>query len=313
MEYDTLSALLDRMASDILFLDGTEIDIPSVGKFLNQLDEIIKEAETLNISQINDVARGMAGHLEKIILGANEGEEWGLASLVKGTSLMQEIVDSYKATGEYHADMGSFRNPGIPSAEAPVDTPSATDEREGTQAEKFQIQDESLLKDFIVEGLEYIEEIEVNILNLENNPGDKDYINAIFRPFHSIKGVASFLNLENIRDLAHNLENLLDKARNGELQVKPPLIDVVLDGADALKAMIGSLKDEMEGKGRRSVNVDLKALEARIGKVGQGAEIVTQPEKIGEILLKDGIITEDILDEGLKIAQANPEKKSGRP
>ena len=104
----------------------------------------------------------------------------------------------------------------------------------------------------MLKALEYIEEIEVNILNLENNPEDKDYINAIFRPFHSIKGVASFLNLDHIRDLAHNLENLLDKARNDELGVSPPLIDVVLDGADTLKTMIGQLRDKLEGKGQES-------------------------------------------------------------
>ena len=104
------------------------------------------------------------------------------------------------------------------------------------------------MRDFIAEGLEYIEEIEVNILNLENEPENKDYINTIFRPFHSIKGVASFLNLEKIRALAHNLENLLDKARNGEISVTPSLIDVVLDGADALKTLIGQLRDTLEGK-----------------------------------------------------------------
>ncbi|MBI4632603.1 MAG: chemotaxis protein CheA [Deltaproteobacteria bacterium] len=310
MEYDNLIALLNSMASDILFLDGTNIDIPSTGKFLNQLDEIIKEAENVKVSEVKEVAQSLAGCLEKIILGTDEGA--GLTHLVKGTSLMQEIVDAYKAGGAYHGDLGSFHNPDSPSAVASADSPSPVPAgEEEPQAEKFQIQDESLLKDFIVEGLEYIDEIEVNILNLENNPDDKDYINAIFRPFHSIKGVASFLNLENIRDLAHNLESLLDKARNGELQVKPPLIDVVLDGADALKTMIGSLKSELEGKGKTPVNIDLAALGARIKSVERGVAIITQPEKIGEILIADGVITEDVLEEGLKVAQASPEKKIG--
>jgi two-component system chemotaxis sensor kinase CheA len=91
-------------------------------------------------------------------------------------------------------------------------------------------------------------EIELNILNLEQEPDNKDYINAIFRPFHSVKGVASFLNLDGIRMLAHDLETLLDKARNEALAVTPELIDLILDGSDTLKAMIGRLRDDLEGR-----------------------------------------------------------------
>ena len=91
---------------------------------------------------------------------------------------------------------------------ATVEKPEAG--RDEAAAAADSLQDDSLLKDFIIEASEYIDEIEVNILNLEQEPENKDYINAIFRPFHSIKGVASFLNLDVIRDLAHKLENLLD-------------------------------------------------------------------------------------------------------
>ena len=123
---------------------------------------------------------------------------------------------------------------------------------------KVEIQDESLLRDFIVEGLEYINEIEVNILNLEQDPGNKDCVNSIFRPFHSIKGVASFLNLENIRALAHDLESLLDKVRNNELSVTSQVIDIILDGADALKAMIGQVRDRMEGRAAATLEIDCR-------------------------------------------------------
>ena len=75
--------------------------------------------------------------------------------------------------------------------------------------------------------------------------------------------MAGFLNLEKIRDLAHNLENLLDKARNNELRVTPPLIDVILDGADALKALILRLKDEIEGQTLTPLQIDLAALRAK--------------------------------------------------
>ena len=136
-------------------------------------------------------------------------------------------------------------------------------------AEELKIEDESLLHDFIVEGLEYIDEIETNILNLEKNPDDKDFINAIFRPFHSIKGVASFLNLDRIRDLAHTLENLLDKARNGETAVTPPVIDVVLSGADVLKALCASI----EGAGAPYLKKDAVARGDVSGIIGPAGSV----------------------------------------
>ena len=159
--------------------------------------------------------------------------------------------------------------------------------------------------------MEYIAEIEVNILNLEKNPEDKNYINAIFRPFHSIKGVASFLNLEQIRNLAHNLENLLDKARNGELVIRTPVIDVVFDGADALKALIGQVRDKLEGKAGEPVNLDIPSLIQRIKEVEKGGEGPPRIKKIGEILLESGNISRDTLEEGLKSVETNPEKKLG--
>jgi two-component system chemotaxis sensor kinase CheA len=163
-----------------------------------------------------------------------------------------------------------------------------------------------------VEGLEYIDEIEVNLLNLEQDPENPDYVNAIFRPFHSIKGVAGFINLEAIRDVAHILENLLDRVRNNRLSVSSSLIDIILDGADALKAMIVKLKDEMEGNPAKPLEIDLAALKKRIESVEQDDPDAVEVKKLGEILVEDGAITEDALGQGLEAAQQSiPPKKIG--
>jgi len=173
------------------------------------------------------------------------------------------------------------------------------------------VQDESLLRDFITEGLEYIGEIEVNILNLEQEPDNKDYINAIFRPFHSVKGVASFLNLDAIRTLAHDLETLLDKARNEALPVTPELIDLILDGSDTLKAMIGRLRDEIEGREATEL-IDTSDLVRRIKLAEQGADQPKQPKKLGTILVEEGVINEEELQAALERSQIPPPRKLGQ-
>jgi two-component system chemotaxis sensor kinase CheA len=177
-------------------------------------------------------------------------------------------------------------------------------------AAQEEVRDESLLKDFIIEGLEYINEIEINILNLEQNPGDKEVINAIFRPFHSVKGVAGFLNLDVIRDLAHSLENLLDKVRNGEVDVTSGIIDIILDGADVLKALIENLKQDSSGE-CPEYEEQIKEVRDRAGKAQEGGQGPDEKvKKLGSILVEDRVISEKDLHETLE-KPTDPPRKIG--
>lgn len=316
MDYSVLSKSIDDLASDLVFLDSREIDIPSSGKFMNRMEEIIKAAESLSMTTLTHVATGLNHLLEKIVFDALEDKEKGFSAFEKGIALMQEITQRSGQGNDGQLDVQPFLETvasltGV-SALRDFDSPGVVREEEvPAPEEKSQISDLSLASDFVTEGLEYIDEIEVNILNLEQNPEDTDCINAIFRPFHSIKGVAGFLNLEKIRDLAHNLENLLDKARNHELLVSPPLIDVILDGADALKALILMLKDEIEGQTPAPLQIDLAALLRRIRTVEKGEEELPVKKKLGEILVSDGVVMQDDVDQALMAPQEQPSKKIG--
>jgi len=324
-----LIALADEMASDFLFLSGREVDIPAAGIFLNQLEGVIKVAEEYQLGPIKTVSSGMSFLLERMILDAVENKEAGFAVVEKGITIIQQFAQEYQLSGKIEGSIDDYLETlskligfvpeGAPKSDdsaAPVeqeqqDRPHDITTDNKTTDSITEIQDMSLLKDFITESLEYIDEIEVNILNLEQDPENKEYINAIFRPFHSIKGVAGFLNLDEIRTLAHSLENLLDKARNGELEVSSAVIDVVLDGADTLKAMILHLKNEIEGRQLPPPSLDIPALKERIIQVESGLEPPPQRKRVGEILVEDGIISQAALTEGLQTAQEIPVKKIG--
>ena len=312
MECDSLMNLIDGMASEFLFLETREIDVPTAGKLLNNLDDIIKEADDLEIDQLKKAAGGLSSLLEKIVLESIEDKEAGFNILEKGISLLQEISDSFRNTGGYEGDIDGFMGSiAALTGDHIADDVTEASKEESRPSEKAEVQDESLLRDFIIESLEYIDEIETNTLNLEQEPENKDHINAIFRPFHSIKGVAAFLNLEQIRDLAHDLETLLDQARNDELPMTSQAIDVVLDGADALKAMITRLRDDLEGKVPEPLDIDISALRKRVKAAQQGISDTEKTLKLGEILVEDGATTRESLEEGLKAAQAESSKKIG--
>jgi two-component system chemotaxis sensor kinase CheA len=98
--------------------------------------------------------------------------------------------------------------------------------------------DRELLLEFINESQEHLQNIEQGVLVLEDDPQDANTLNSIFRAFHTFKGGSGFLNLIPIKDLAHELESLLDAARQHKLVLNSSIIDVILEGGDTLKNFV---------------------------------------------------------------------------
>ena len=109
-------------------------------------------------------------------------------------------------------------------------------------------QDPELLSDFILESREHLATVESQSMVLEQNPADAEAIHAIFRGFHTIKGLAGFLELPRIQEIAHEVETLLDRARNGQMQITPDVIDVMLAGADYLRESIDQVEASLHGR-----------------------------------------------------------------
>lgn len=103
-----------------------------------------------------------------------------------------------------------------------------------------------LLSDFIAEAAEHIESAEGGLLELEADSSNADAINLIFRGFHTIKGMAGFLNLTQLGKLAHSAESLLDKGRKGQLKLVGARMDVIFESIDMLKSMLAVIKKAIE-------------------------------------------------------------------
>lgn len=175
-----------------------------------------------------------------------------------------------------------------------------------------EVQDPELLKDFIDEARENLSSIELNMLALETNPTDLDAINDVFRPFHSIKGVAGFLNLRNIHELSHEVENQLDAARSGKLTVTDAVIDLVLQAVDILKGLLLDLENPpTEGDGRVRSSAVVQVFLNRIRKFDQqrgepDAPVATR--KIGELMVEQGMLEPDEVEDVIANSQATGRK-----
>ena len=103
--------------------------------------------------------------------------------------------------------------------------------------------DEDILQDFLVEAGEILELLSEQLVELENNPDDKDLLNAIFRGFHTVKGGAGFLALTELVDTCHGAENVFDILRNGQRSVTAGLMDTMLQALDTVNVQFQAVQD----------------------------------------------------------------------
>ncbi|OCS27716.1 chemotaxis protein CheA [Campylobacter fetus subsp. venerealis CCUG 33872] len=102
---------------------------------------------------------------------------------------------------------------------------------------------QEILEDFLVEAFELIKQIDHDLVELEANPEDLELLNRIFRVAHTVKGSSSFLNFDILTKLTHHMEDVLNKARHGDLKITPDIMDVVLESVDMMKALLRSIRD----------------------------------------------------------------------
>ncbi len=260
--------LLDRIIMNEI-ADSAE-NYEHVGDCVTLMQEIARSGEDAGERQVRTFCEGVR----------KTGFDVDEAAVLNGEV---ELPAAVGQTGEEAADVGETEQAAEPEAGEPAEVqeppPSsaaaAAPDTAGSEEMIVQdpqefMQDLELLSGFIEEAIEHLETIEVNVLELENNPGDPEIINNIFRPFHTIKGVSGFLNLKAINKLAHTTENLLDDVRNGVRPMDSEVIDVVLSVGDYLRAMIDNLRDVLANGPEAYQNFDIREHRRRIKEIQEG-------------------------------------------
>jgi two-component system chemotaxis sensor kinase CheA len=116
-----------------------------------------------------------------------------------------------------------------------------TPESVGVESSGTFAQDPELMVDFVMESGEHFTTIEEQMLLLEKEPEAEGSIHAVFRAFHTIKGLAGFLELHGVRNVAHEVETLLDRVRNKKLEITPKIVDLILESTDYLKDEVAAI------------------------------------------------------------------------
>lgn len=131
--------------------------------------------------------------------------------------------------------------------------------------------DEEILQDFLVEAGEILELLSEQLVELESRPDDMNLLNAIFRGFHTVKGGAGFLQLNELVECCHIAENVFDILRKGERRVDSALMDVVLEALDAVNSMFTEVRE------RTDLTPATPALLAALARLAEPASAEPEP------------------------------------
>jgi two-component system chemotaxis sensor kinase CheA len=220
-----MQPMLDRLAAQLVLGDGSCADpwLEGVAFLLSQIGATAKLTGRMDLCRASLALQQQVARLR-----SREGDRGAIeAALALGVRALQEGLDGV-ATALPDCSKAAAPNPSSnPLAE-----------------------DRELVSDFVLESREYLSNIEVQLLALEQRPGDLEPIHSIFRGFHTLKGLAGFLEFTAMQMVAHEVETLLDLARNAHLTVTPGVIDAVLAGADYLAIEIQRVENELNGAAR---------------------------------------------------------------
>ncbi|HEV7299992.1 MAG TPA: chemotaxis protein CheA [Tepidisphaeraceae bacterium] len=227
-----LTALVERIASAVVMADAE--DVVALAALHGDLQSAVASGKS---SAVVDRATTAEKIVESLILREAQDTAAALKQLSDTVTDMVRAISSIDSSPSQRptpdAAVASIpATAATPTAAAVQHTDYAADER------PIAADDLPLVQEFVAEALGHLEAAEAELLKLEAHADDVECLNAIFRAFHTIKGVSGFLNLRQIGALAHSAENLLDLARKGEVRLEHGSIDLVLESVDVAKALV---------------------------------------------------------------------------
>lgn len=255
-------ALLDdlnsRLASESIFIEPASDEglVPCYSLITEILDLIPAETPgRAALASLHGVLDGMLTSASSFNAETAAQLKAGVAALPALLTSLREGAPAVTASEDAPAPVAAPAPVPAPAAAptvataAPVSTDSAQAQADIEPDEMLDLnleENAELLTEFHAEALDHLQQIESALLVLDSTPGDRDALNGLFRSFHTLKGVAGFLRLSPMNRLAHEVESLLDLARNDKLRLTSPIITEILRSQDALVAMVGQITQALE-------------------------------------------------------------------
>ena len=326
---ENIKQSIEKLSEILVLAEPT--DLRSIADLHTGFEDIRRWAADTSTPVLVSAADAAAKLLERIVLGEVADPKSSLQVIGAGLAAFQEVIRD----GRGASDVRFPQELGLSDAQAadehqpetrpgPMAGPAAQPPREPTadaqppstqpplgQAKSTPLAgDLGLLGEFVTESMDHLEMADIHLLTLETEPRNDDALNAVFRAFHTIKGVAGFLALEEIQALSHESENLLDRARKGDLLLEGPAIDVTFEAVDALKSLVNSVKRSLSTGEPLASEPSLTSLLEHIKNLVSGGAVVPPAapaeqtdKRLGEILVAAGKVTPEKVEAALERQQ----------
>ena len=315
-EYNELERKLNELSMLIAGLcPGKD---PEIKEILGNVEDLIDISANIEPSTFYDISTRCKQYMENMDLSST----CNTRPVEEGVVLLKSILSHLKRKEPFAFDysdvlelleehLATNEQDDESVSECAESEPETEPEQQESSPEKLSEDDIEILTDFISEAEDNLNNIEVSLIELEQDPQNTDIINDIFRPFHTIKGVSGFLSLGKINRLSHATENLLDSARSGDFIINHSATDAILESVDLLKQLIDSVKQGLvTGYRQEDDHIDVDILRDKLKKL---QIFLTKGEKepLGEILVRKNNLKKHDIDHALEIQKRHPEKKIG--
>lgn len=280
------SALLDEVAQALVLAD---VDEPATLTAI--VDAVAALRTALGSSCDYPAVAAFADDADAVAAGPRAGLEAGLEALGARYDALKRAVEAAVAAsgaGSSPAESGSERQnadrqPAMPLADDP-----------------------ELLRDFVVRSVEHLDTATEQLLVLEKNPSDAEALNAVFRVFHTIKGMAGFLALTEIEELAHGAESAIDAPRRGAEPLSGDAFDAVFHTVDEMRSLVAAVLGEdgsttassFAGSGRPAASVAVQSASTPQRRSGTNSVRVDEErldkmlDMVGELVIAESMFSE---------------------
>jgi two-component system chemotaxis sensor kinase CheA len=317
-EYKELEKKLNELSMLIAgFCPGKD----QIEEMIYNLDGLINISESIEPSTFFDISKLCKQYMEKMNLSSvcnTKPVEEGvvlLKSILSHLKRQEPFTFDYSDVLELLEEHLSTNEPCDECvhecSEDESDAEPEPEQEDNGAPEKLSADDIEILTDFISEAEDNLNNIEVSLIELEQEPENAEIINDIFRPIHTIKGVSGFLSLDKINRLSHATENLLDSARSGDFIINHLATDAILESVDLLKQLIDNVKQGLDNGYRQDDgHIDVEILRDKLKRL-QISLTKGEKEPLGEILVRKNSLKKQDVEDALEIQKKHPEKKFG--
>lgn len=259
----SIEVTVNRLAAEaVLAMPGRDDGLIPAYSLLGDLRDLCGSVDVLR-----EPVAALLGDLEKLLDAAQPFNDGAIARLRRLVEWLPVAAGAAKA-----------------SQSVPPFVPvSGASDKAGTNDVLLALnleENRELLAEFYAESVEHLQQIEAALLALEQQPDEPEALNSIFRAFHTIKGNAGFLGLVPMHTLAHEVESLLDLARNQKLRLSSAIITEILRSRDALQALTHQVACALEKGQLPAQIVPVSHLIVAVKKLALAAETSAEPEEI---------------------------------